>query len=365
MEIEVFKQDLSNQWTFTSEKVFDGFKSLMVFLNYYTYSTFKLHVGLTAENIRLFVPETVLYMEGLYFYVDSVNVPDASNAELIVDGKSLLGKMGDRIIYRNYSRSARPEQIVWDHLSNEVINPSDAKRKIHYLSLDPVPNLGNASIQYQNSYGNVATQVETLCTSYDFGIRETAQSLSEPGNKLEIYRGRDLSQIVEFSEDYENLTKAGYQNNTVDESTTALVFGEGEGSERQSVIVNPTIEGLARKELYVDARDLQQNSDEANLTNAEYQAALTNRGNAKLAERKRILTLTGETPVNSKLFKLGVDYWLGDTVTIKSKLFNLRKESVITTIKKTYDSKGLFIEPIFGKETPTIFDILGRESKGV
>ena len=361
MEIEVFSQDASNQWLFKSAKIFDGFKSLTVSLNYYTYSTFELFVGLTPENVRLFVPETVLYMEGLYFYVDNAKVDDASTAELKVSGKSLLGKTTDRIVLRNYTRNARPEQIAWDHISNEVVNPTDAKRKIQYLTIGAVSNLGTDVIQYQNSYGTVSEELETLCTSYDFGIRETAIDLEKPGNHIELFKGRDLSEIVEFSEDFENLTKAGYQNNSFDESTTAVVFGEGEGSARKSVTVNANLTGLERKELYVDARDIQQSTSDTNMTDAQYQAALTNRGKSKLSERKRILTLTGETPVTSKLFKLGEDYWLGDTVALHSTLYNLKKTSTITTIKKTYDSKGLFIEPIFGKESPTIYDILGRD----
>ncbi|PQE63113.1 siphovirus ReqiPepy6 Gp37-like family protein [Enterococcus faecium] len=360
MELEIFTQDSNNQWLFESEKVFDGFKSLTVNLNYYTYSDFELYVGLKNEHIRMFVPDTVIYMEGLYFYVDNAVVDDQSTAQLKVTGKSLLGKSNDRIVYRIYNKTARPEQIVWDHLNAEVVNPSDTKRKIQYLKLDGTPNFGTASIQYQNSYGNVAEEIESLCTAYDFGIKEVAEQLGRPGNKLTIFRGEDVSDIVEFSDSYENLTKAGYQNNNFDESTTALVYGEGEGSARKSVVVNGEKTGLQRKELYVDARDLQQSSDEVTLTDSQYKSALTNRGTSKLAERKRILTLTGEIPTSSKLFKLGKDYNLGDTVSVKSELYNLKKKSTITTIKKTYDSKGLFVEPVFGKETPTIFDIIGR-----
>lgn len=361
MELEVFSQDQSNQWIFKSEKIFDGFKSLSVSLNYYTFSTFELFVALKNEHIRMFVPETVIYMEGMYFYVDNAVADDEATAQLKVTGNSLLGKSKDRIVLRNYNRSARPEQIVWDHLNNEVVNPSDTKRKIQYLKLSATPpNLGLDTIQYQNSYGIVSEELETLCTSYDFGINEVATTIGRPQNTLSVFKGKDVSDVVEFSDAYENLTKAGYQNNNFDESTTAFVFGEGEGAVRKNVIVGNDKTGLQRKELYVDARDLQQKSDDGDLSDAQYKAALTNRGKSKLAERKRILTLTGEVPVSSKLFKLGEDYKLGDTVSVRSDLYNLRKKSTITTIKKTYDSKGLYIEPIFGKESPTIYDVLGR-----
>lgn len=361
MELEIFKQAENDQWTFQSVGVFDGFKSLTVTLNYYTYSTFELVVGLTPANIKYFIPETCIYMEGLYFYVDYAVVSDAATAELKVTGKSLLGKSLIRIVARNYAKNARPEQIVTDHLNNELVKPSDAKRQIKYLKLAETPNLGLGSTDYQNSYGIVAEEIETLCTSYDFGVREVATQLGNPGNTLTIYKGEDKSKIIEFSDDFENITKAGYQNNNFDESSTAYVYGEGEGAARKSVKVGDDKTGLDRKELYVDARDLQQKGSESgDMTDSQYTNALKTRGTQKLAERKRVLTLTGETPVSSKLFKLGEDYWLGDVVTIKSELFNLRKESTITSIKKTYDHTGLYIEPIFGKETPTVYDILGR-----
>lgn len=77
----------------------------------------------------MFVPDTVIYMEGLYFYVDAVVVDDQATAQIKVSGKSLLGKSLDRIVYRTYNKTAPPEQIVWEHLNNEVVNPFGCKKK--------------------------------------------------------------------------------------------------------------------------------------------------------------------------------------------------------------------------------------------
>ncbi len=49
--------------------------------------------------------------------------------------------------------------------------------------------------------------------------------------------------------------------------------------------------GLQRKDLYVDARDLQQKSNDVTLTDAQYKEALINRGINKLAERKKIINI--------------------------------------------------------------------------
>ncbi len=65
-------------------------------------------------------------------------------------------------------------------------------------------------------------------------------------------------------------------------------------------------------------------------------------------------------PISSKLFKLGKDYNLGDNCQRKVRTVITLRKNQLTNHKKTYDSKGLFVEPVFGKETPTVYDILGR-----
>lgn len=49
----------------------------------------------------------------------------------------------------------------------------------------------------------------------------------------------------------------GYDLDTTEYCNTAIVAGAGEGSERKIQYVNPENSGLNRRELYVDARDLQ------------------------------------------------------------------------------------------------------------
>ena len=63
-----------------------------------------------------------------------------------------------------------------------------------------------------------------------------------------------------FSRDYDNLYNQEYTDDVNNLRTTALVAGEGEGADREIVVVNDNYSGLDRYELYVDARDLQQRS---------------------------------------------------------------------------------------------------------
>ncbi len=74
------------------------------------------------------------------------------------------------MFYRIYNQTKRPELICYDHLRNEVVSPSDAKRKISYLSVEQPPAITSSNISYQNSYGNVEEEIEGLCESYNFGL---------------------------------------------------------------------------------------------------------------------------------------------------------------------------------------------------
>jgi hypothetical protein len=145
----------------------------------------------------------------------------------------------------------------------------------------------------------------------------------------------------------------------------AWVFGEGEGTARINVKLNDTLSGLEREEIYVDARDIQKQTQDGNgkditLTDAQYKAALTSRGISKLAEQEAILTLNGDIDLETELFVYGKDYQLGDRVRFTSKLFNVTKTSVLAGIDETWDEAGHHMSPLWDKESPTVFDIIRR-----
>jgi hypothetical protein len=361
MEIEVYRRVGSAGFDYDLSAIFDGWQSLIVTKNYYACDQFELVIPLSATNVGLFQVDTCLLINGEYFFVNTVTCDDLETAKLKVSGQSLAGKYSDRIINRVYSVNKKPESIVYDHFNMEMVAPSDTNRKFTYLTLAALTAWSNANIQYQRSYDTVEKAVEDLFETYNFGFTESATSSIAVGNTITIYKGQDLSNVVEISVEFENLLNEGFESNTTDYKTTAFVFGEGDGAARKSVAINASNAGIERRELYVDARDLQQTTDDGTLTDAQYNAALTSRGNEKLAEQQKVLTLSGELNMQSKLFTFGVDYGLGDTVKIKSKTFGVSKTATITSVKYTYDHTGEYIEPIFGKESPTVFDILKRK----
>lgn len=385
MDIEVFKRVGTSGFNFKSAGILDVFESLTVNWRYYTYSQFSLKILLedvqkiilnNSEEIArrkdilfsLFISDNILNINNVYFYIDRVVCDDSTKGELIISGKSLRAKSLKRIVYRIYHQTKRPEQIIYDHLNNEVVNPSQASRKIQYLSVSSPGALSTATVDYQNSYGVVCDEIDTLCSTYDIGIKETATNLQNPHNQLEIIKGRDLSDVVEFNVDFDNLLSESYESSNFDEATMAWVFGEGDGNARLNVKLNDNLAGLEREEIYVDARDIQKQTQDGHgkditLTDAQYKAALTSRGIEKLSEQVEVLTLNGDIDLESELFEYGKDYKLGDRVRFTSKLFNITKTSVLAGIDETWDNTGHHMSPLWDKESPTVFDIIKRRIK--
>lgn len=382
MDIEVFKRVGTSGFNFKSAGILDVFESLTVNWRYYTYSQFSLKILLedvqkiifnNSEEIQrrkdilfsLFISDNILNINDVYFYIDRVVCDDSTKGEVVISGKSLRAKSLKRIVYRIYHQTKKPEQIIYDHLNNEVVNPSQASRKIQYLSITSPGTLSTSTVDYQNSYGVVCDEVDALCSTYDIGIRETATNLQNPHNKLEIVKGKDLSDVVEFNVDFDNLLSESYESSNFDEATMAWVFGEGDGSARLNVKLNDNLAGLEREEIYVDARDIQKQTQDGSgkditLTDSQYKATLTSRGIEKLAEQEGVLTLNGDIDLESDLFVYGKDYELGDRVRFTSKLFNLTKTSVLAGIDETWDSSGHHTSLLWDKESPTVFDIIKR-----
>ena len=357
VELEVFKK--LNEKDYDQLAVIDQFKSLVVNRRYYSANDFELKIALSMDNLDYFKVGNAVRVNDSFYYINFSQVPDLESGELVVKGVSFFGLLNNRIIWENYSRQARPEVIARDLLSRHVVNPTNTGRKLHQLTIAPEVDLSTPSVRYQNSYGIVREQIEKLCETHDFGFKELMTDPYVPSARIEFYKGKDLSETVEFTTDAENVISESYEQSDFDERNVALVAGEGEGTERELVTLGSG-SGLNRKELYVDARDLQSENGDVVMTTAEYRQALTERGQSKLSEHQPILILDGDINVHNQLYEYGVDYDLGDIVRRSSPTFKLFYNARITEIQEIYED-GLHIIPTFGKRSPTLIDMIKRK----
>lgn len=125
----------------------------------------------------------------------------------------------------------------------------------------------------------------------------------------------------------------------------------------------PTPSGLTRRELYIDARDLQSAADPDNpLTPEEYAAVLTTRGREKMAEFQLVKSFSAEVRTVDPTYALGEDYDLGDTITVIDQRLGVTVDAVVQGVNRSVsaDREGMVLT--LGYSQPTAYDILKRKA---
>ena len=121
--------------------------------------------------------------------------------------------------------------------------------------------------------------------------------------------------------------------------------------------------GLSRREIYIDARDLQSDSDPDDpLTPEEYAAVLTTRGRGKLTEHQLVRSFAATVRETDETYTLGEDYELGDTITVIDETLDVTADAVVQGVTRSIGRDGETMELILGYGQPTAYDILKRKA---
>lgn len=122
--------------------------------------------------------------------------------------------------------------------------------------------------------------------------------------------------------------------------------------------------GLARRELYIDARDLRSDSDpDRPLTQEEYTAVLTTRGREKLAENQLVRSFSAVVRSYDTTYTYGEDYQLGDTITVTDERLGVSADAVVRGIQRSVSGGVESLELTLGYGQPTLSDILKRKAE--
>ena len=219
-------------------------------------------------------------------------------------------------------------------------------------------------ISYCNSYGNLWEEVKGICLEHNLNVSFLYQESNSPTIFGVISSAKNLTNLVNLSTQLGFLTNPDYLWDSSDYCNTALVAGEGEGADRVLVpIVSPAINKRSRRELYVDARDLQKTSSDSEnpMSNEEYTAVLKQRGQKKLLEYPLYesyecsLQLTGEEG-----YVFGKDYGLGDIVTLTDETLQVQVQAQVKEHQLSEDKDGRTDTLVFGVSIPTITALVKR-----
>lgn len=148
---------------------------------------------------------------------------------------------------------------------------------------------------------------------------------------------QSLNTPIVFNAETQMVLSTEYQNDRTNWYNVMVVAGEGEGTNRQVYVYNPgNVSGTARREKYIDARDIQISDD---ISAADYVSALRDRAKEKSSEY--LLAESFTVTINdsdSANYRLRTDYQMGYKITIQDTVLGIEGDYVITGITETFDA---------------------------
>ena len=176
--------------------------------------------------------------------------------------------------------------------------------------------------KHQISNKHFLNLCETMCQSEDIGFR----SVKNDGTiNIEFYKPEQKPNLL-FSQKFSNLSIDSIKLSTSVFKNYAIVLGEGEGENRIRVDVDQT-NGNERRELIVDAKDIQK---EENETVESYNQRLMARGAEKLLECQKVIDFVFKP--FSKDF--GIKYDLGDILTVLLPEYGMKLQSRVVRFQR-------------------------------
>lgn len=320
--------------------VMDSYKSLIWTTRYYSAGDFELYLPATDKALSMLKPDYYIVRQDndRVMMIEKIRIStDVENGNfLIVSGKSIENILHRRIVWTQTNLSGSAEQGLRRLITENIISPAIEDRKIANFKLGDLKNYTDTlTLQTTGDYLDEITK--RICEQFKWGWKVT---LKNKNFIFDIYKGQNRG--VTFSPEFDNLINLDYQMDKSGYANVALVAGEGEGVARKKQVVGSG-GGLNRRELFVDARDVSSNDEQ--ISEADYNELLKQRGNEKLLENATTETFESEVAHNMT-YHYKTDYDLGDEVTVENE-YGIKAKSRIIEIIESDDDSGYKVVPTF------------------
>lgn len=355
--MELYVYDTNFNWL----GIVDSFDCLIWESNYQMADTMQLEITSQDTNLKeLLKIGNVIYrdvksQEPIPFLIEESNFEDNSETGMLtytISGSSPEIWLTQRITGLKETKKGKALDVAAAFIKSNVTEPTRASRKISELILDIDITKGEI-IEVEAHYKNLYDVILKILEENELGIKCYAD-FKKKKFVLKLFegfdrtRGNKVNKEAVFSSDYDNIANQTYSIDTRDYKNFALVAGAGEDKNRKLLEVLETDgkeeTGLARREIFIDARDLSDKRNtggdtETPIPDSEYNAMLKKRGKEKLEEC--IIEKMFECDViGTEGMQFKRDFNVGDKVTILNKRMNIDAAERIVAIEETYDLSG-------------------------
>lgn len=390
MRLEVFDFELNRLG------LIEMYSTITYTLKFVDVGSFELKCAINKQNVKLIQKNRFLWIEdevcGIIQYISS----STDDGTITAKGKLAKEMLNWRWVYPCFVKTGEPAALAESIVNIHCVNPSEPKRKMRGLVIgNAVYIINKPHITYQKTGDTVLTSVQNISTANNLGFEIYFNPRNVNPFKFVMLEGKDRTignkdgnKPVVFSRDFENIVSGSYEYNDDSFRNIALVAGEtadgsnNENAARTFLVVDQVgsenASSFYRKELYVDARDLQSEyseevntkDDEGNditetvkkkMTEQEYNATLSNRGFEKMGETLVEESYESQIRTDARtIYQFGKDYTYGDYVTVIDKSLGIMLNVQITEMQIVYDANGYDYIPTFGNSVPTILKKIKR-----
>ena len=161
---------------------------------------------------------------------------------------------------------------------------------------------------------NLGEWFEQICKENRFGWDMV---LSDSIITFVFVIGGDKSTTVIFSPEFDNLKTSSYKDSTVGYMNAGIVFGEGDGFHRKVAAVGLST-GYSRYEAAIEA-DISTDVETGSISTNKYYDMLCQYGKSELINHMDQTSFSGELDTDG-IFKIGVDFNMGDKVTVQNEV---------------------------------------------
>jgi hypothetical protein len=343
---------------FEVTNILDVFESLIWTDRYYECGDFEVYTAANTEMLNILKTDYYLYSESSEHSMIIEDIKIESDSEegnyLTVTGNSLESILKRRIIWKQTVLSGDFQDAIEQLLDENIISPEIENRKIDnfiFVKSDD-EYITSLTIDTQFTGDNLYEAIQSMCQNVDVGFK-VVLNLEEKQFEFSLYYGKDRSYNqdenphVVFSPTFENLVDSNYDEKYSNYKNVALIAGEDESDNRKTISIgNGDYSGLDRRELYVDARDISTTDDNGNtITDEQYYAELTQRGEEELIEYKVTKTFDGEAET-TQMYKYGTDFFMGDICQFENE-YGMERQVRVTEFIYSEDTNGIKSYPTF------------------
>jgi Siphovirus ReqiPepy6 Gp37-like protein/Collagen triple helix repeat (20 copies) len=343
-------------FTFITE--IDSYQSLIWTRRWHKIGEFQIVVNQHMENVNELKEGRIITngpnKTGIIAHIEEVTSERAKgDDQLLVKGYDLKGLLAKRITIpqpgQSYDRlTASAETIMKGYVERNAVNTSQ-ERIIPDLTIAPNQNRGN-SLFYQTRFKPLHEELEKISLATGIGWDVF---FNGNGYVFDVVEGRNLTTNqkdnppVIFSAEFDNVKEQKFVESSLDYKNVAIVAGQGEGADREVVIVGNE-SGINRNEVFIDARDVENNAN------------LPSRGEQKLSEYAKVESFETQVLTYGP-FIYGEDWDLGDIVTVQNAKKTRTAHVRVVEVTEITETNGYRLDVVFGQPMPTIIEKVKRE----